>query len=64
MPEKDVPHAGGRPSKFKPEYIEQARKLALLGTTDREVAEFFEVDERTVYRWQHDHPEFCQAASL
>lgn len=28
----------GRPSKFKPEFVEQARKLAILGATDREVA--------------------------
>lgn len=35
--------AGGRPTSFKPEYVEQARKLAFLGATDREVAEFFEM---------------------
>ncbi len=33
----------GRPSKFKDEYIEQARKLAALGATDQEIADFFEV---------------------
>ena len=22
------------------------------------------MDERTVYRWQHDHPEFCQALKV
>lgn len=31
----------GRPTKFKPEFAEQARKLAALGATDREAAEFF-----------------------
>lgn len=34
----------GRPTLFKPEYIEQAKKLALLGATDKELADFFEVD--------------------
>ena len=29
----------GRPSKFKPEFVEQAKKLANLGATDREIAE-------------------------
>lgn len=53
--------AGGRPSKFKPEFVEQARKLAELGATDREIAEFFEVDERTLNRWKADKPEFCQS---
>lgn len=50
-----------RPTKFKPEFVEQARKLAELGATDREAAEFFEVDERTLYRWKHEHAEFCQS---
>lgn len=57
-PEK---RAVGRPSKFKPEFVAQATKLAALGATDREVAEFFEVDERTLYRWKHESAEFCQA---
>jgi hypothetical protein len=56
--------SGGRPTKFKPEFVEQARKLALLGATDREVAEFFEVNEVTVYRWQHEHAEFCKALKV
>ena len=29
-----------RPSKYKPEYCEQGRKLALLGATDIQVADF------------------------
>lgn len=51
----------GRPSAYKPEYAKQASKLALLGATDQELADFFEVDARTIYRWKHDHDEFCQA---
>ena len=51
----------GRPSDYDPKYVVQARKLAELGATDREVAEFFGVSERTIYRWQHEHPDFCQA---
>lgn len=53
--------AAGRPSKFKPEFVDQARKLCELGATDEEVAEFFEVSARTVYRWQTEHEAFCQA---
>jgi hypothetical protein len=55
---------GGRPSKFKPEFVDQATKLAALGATDREVAEFFDVDERTLNRWKHDHEGFCQALKV
>lgn len=51
----------GRPSNYRPEYAAQAEKLAALGATDQEVADFFEVDVRTVYRWKHDHDAFCQA---
>jgi hypothetical protein len=51
----------GRPSLYQPEYAVQAKKLALLGATDQEIADFFEVDVRTVYRWKHNHDEFCQA---
>jgi hypothetical protein len=51
----------GRPSDFRREYIGQAHKLALVGLIDAQVAEFFEVNERTINRWKKRHPEFCQA---
>lgn len=51
----------GRPSKFKPEFVGQSEKLAVLGATDREIAEFFGVDERTLQRWKHEHPAFCHS---
>lgn len=51
----------GRPSAYKPEYAKQAEKLCLLGATDQELADFFEVDVRTIYRWKHTNEEFCQA---
>lgn len=56
--------AGGRPSKFKPEFVEQARKLAALGATDREAAEFFGVNEATLHRWKHEQPEFCESLKV
>jgi len=54
----------GRPSEYKDDYAKQVVKLAELGATDQEVADFFEVDVRTIYRWKHDHPEFCQALKV
>lgn len=54
----------GRPSSFKVEFVEQARKLCELGATDQEIADFFEVEVRTVYRWKHDYPEFCQSLKM
>ena len=53
-----------RPTKYKPEYSEQARKLCRLGATDIEIADFFEVDVRTLYRWKGEHEEFCQALKI
>jgi hypothetical protein len=50
-----------RPSEYKAAYAEGARKLALLGATDAEIADFYEVDVRTIYRWKNTHEEFCQA---
>lgn len=54
----------GRPSKFKPEYVEQAQKLAALGATDRDAAEFFSVTESTLHLWKHTHPEFSEALKV
>lgn len=51
----------GRPSKYKDEFVIQAEKLCKLGATDIEVADFFEVEVRTLYRWKAEHDDFCQA---
>ncbi len=51
----------GRPLSYDPAYADQARKICQIGATDQEIADFFEVDVRTIYRWKHDHDEFCQA---
>ena len=54
-------HAGGRPSKYKKEYAEQAAKLCLLGAIDKQMADFFEVEESTINNWKHDYPEFLES---
>lgn len=53
----------GRPSDYKPEFADQASKLCALGATDFELADFFKVDTRTIYRWKNLHEEFCQAVT-
>lgn len=53
-----------RPSKYKNEMAKQAQKLCEFGATDAEIASFFEVDVRTVYRWQTQYKEFCQALKV
>lgn len=54
----------GAPKKYKKEFVEQGRKLAQLGATDIEIADFFKVDVRTIYNWKHSEPEFFQALIL
>lgn len=51
----------GRPTKFRPEMVEQSVKLCRLGATDQELADFFEVDVATIYRWKIEHQDFCEA---
>lgn len=51
----------GRPSKYKPEFADQARKLCLLGSTDKDLAEFFEVCEATINNWKIEFPEFLES---
>lgn len=58
---KGIGEGAGRPTKYKVEYCAQVFRLALLGCKDTEMAKFFEVDDATFYRWQIDHPEFCEA---
>ena len=53
-----------RPSKYRPEFVEQARRLAKLGLTDVEVATFFGVTERSLYRWQLEHDDFAEALRI
>jgi hypothetical protein len=55
---------GGRPTLYRPEYVDQVRKLCQLGATDIEVARFLEINPATLYRWQAEHPEFCEAMAI
>lgn len=50
-----------RPSEYKPEFCQEAEKLCANGATDAELAEHFDVSDRTIYRWKALHSEFCQA---
>lgn len=51
----------GRPSSYRPEFAEQARKLCEMGATDWDLAQFFEVTTVTIWRWSQVHEEFCNA---
>ena len=51
----------GRPTKYIQEYDDQAYKLCLLGHTDAEMADFFEVTEQTINNWKNAHPSFFES---
>ena len=51
----------GRPTEYVPEYAEQATKYCLLGATDAQLAELFDVCEDTIYEWKKVHPEFSES---
>ena len=48
-------------SLHKDEYDEQAYKLCLLGATDKELGDFFNVTEQTINNWKKDFPTFFES---
>ena len=46
---------------FKEEYVKQAYRLCLLGATDKEMAVFFGVSEKSFNVWKNKHPELVQS---
>lgn len=48
----------GQPTKFKKEFIGQAFKLCQLGATDAQLADFFNVTQRTINNWKKSHSDF------
>jgi len=51
----------GRPTLYNKDYCEQARKLALLGLTDEQMIDVFQIAPRTFYVWKQKHIEFRTA---
>lgn len=54
----------GAPTKYKKEMCKKVVQLCELGATDKEIANFLDIDVATLYRWQHTHVEFCDAFTL
>jgi len=54
----------GRPTGYKPEYDEQARKLCALGATDAELANFFEVVVSTINLWKIKFPSLSESLKV
>lgn len=52
---------GGRPSSYRKEYADQARKLCLLGMADEQIAFFFDIDIATLAAWAWEYEAFFDA---
>jgi len=57
----DQDEQGGRPSGYRAEYADQARKLCKLGAIDDDLADFFDVSTRTIHRWKARYNDFNKA---
>ena len=51
--------SAGRPSHYKPENAELARKFCMLGATNDDLGTLFEVSARTIENWISTYPEFA-----
>jgi hypothetical protein len=52
----------GRPTLYKQEYhCETVRKLCLIGLTDKQIADFFDISQVTLDTWKREHPEFLMS---
>ncbi len=57
----NVKKRSGRPTKYKPDFCEQAYKLCKAGAINPDLAAKFGVAEATVSVWRKKHPEFQDA---
>lgn len=54
-------HAGGRPSKYRPEMCEQVINWMYQGHSKTEVAYLLKISKETLYQWVKEYPEFSDA---
>ena len=55
---KPKKNKGGRPTKWKPEFMEQGKELLLSGFTILKLAKFWKVSRETLYQWMKENPKF------
>lgn len=61
--EESKKNPGGRPTLYKKDYDNQVYRLCLLGATDKEIADAFDVSEATIKNWKSDYPEFLASVT-
>lgn len=59
QPVKDKPkNLGGAPTKYSKDILDDVFNMTLLGATDKELAEHYDVTRQTIQQWKKDHAEF------
>lgn len=51
----------GRPTKYKPEYCQEAIDFMRQGKSIVQLSAFIDIPVRTIYQWEEDHAEFSHA---
>jgi hypothetical protein len=54
---------GGRPPKYEEVMCQQVLDLGAQGCGRAEIAAELDISRQTLYRWEHEYPEFCDALS-
>lgn len=60
-PKSDEKKVSHRPTKYREEYDRMAYKACQLGATDNDLAELFDVCEKTINNWKESYPSFLQS---
>ena len=58
---KRNPLRTGRPTSYKVSMVDQTRDLILMGYTHKQVADFYNVAESSIYLWKIKFPDFSEA---
>jgi len=51
----------GRPTEYKPEYVERTKEMCLAGATNLDLSHEFGVSSQTLRNWRAKYPEFLAA---
>ena len=60
MDENEGKHPGGRPTVMTDEALAKLEDAFAYGATDRQACFYAGIDPATLYRYQNEHPEFCE----
>jgi hypothetical protein len=57
-------HGQGRPSLYRPAFAAQAKTLCERGATNKDLAQYFNVDVGTIRQWRMNYQDFFTAVRM